>query len=293
MSKNPEDKFNKRRLRSSYISVVVSISLVLFVLGIFGMLVLNADEISRNFKENLAVNILIQDDAASAEVAKFQKSLQLEPFIKSVEFISKEEAAKELASILDEEFVEFLGYNPLHDAIDIRLKAEYVSAKKLAELEESYGELAFVQDVVYDKPLVEKMNRNLQTLSLFLIGGVILLALIAIALINSSIRLSIYSKRFLIKTMQLVGATKSFIRRPFIGRSLRHGIYGALIASLLMAALIYYLQKWIPGFKELQNPLDLLILGVGIFAAGILISMSCTFFALKKYLKLNTDQLYF
>lgn len=292
MSK-PADKYTRRRLRSSYLSVIVSISLVLFVLGIFGILLLNASNIARGVRENFAITLLLEDSAPEIEVRQFQKQLEFAPYVKSTEYISKEEAAEELKRDLDEEFVEFLGYNPLLNSIDIRLKAEFVNQEKLAELEEGFLAESFIQEVVYDKPLIQMMNENIERISLFLLGGSILLSLIAIGLINSSIRLSIYSRRFIIKTMQLVGATKTFIRMPFIWRSLRHGIYGSLVASVLLGLLLYYISQKIPGAGELQSALDMVILFSGIFVTGIVISLTCTFFALSKYLKLTTDQLYF
>ncbi len=227
------------------------------------------------------------------EVRQFQKRLEFEPYVKSTEYISKEEAAAELKEELDEEFVEYLGYNPLLNSIDIRLKAEYVNEEKLSEIEREFTAENFIREVVYDKPLIQMMNENIERIGIILLGGSILLSLIAIGLINSSIRLSIYSRRFLIKTMQLVGATKSFIRRPFIWRSLRHGIYGALVASALLSLLLYYLSIKIPGAGELQSAVDMVILFGSIFVSGITISLACTFFALVKYLKLTTDQLYF
>lgn len=288
-----EEKFNRRRLRSSYFSVVVSISLVLFVLGTFGALVLNANQVARHVKENFAVTVLLQNEAPPVAVRQFQKALELAPYVKSTEFISKEEAAQSLKEELNEEFIEFLGYNPLNNAIDVRLKADYVNEAQVQKLEKEFSAKSFVKEVVYDKPLIEKMNENIEDISLILIIGTLLLALVAIALINSSIRLAIFSRRFLIKTMQLVGATKGFIRKPFLLRSIRHGLYGGLIACGLLAILFYYAEQNIPGFTSLQSTLNFIILGASIFAAGLLISLSCTYFALKKYLKLKTDQLYY
>lgn len=290
---NLPDKYTRRRLRSAYLSVIVSISLVLFVLGIFGLLLINAGAMAKEVKENFAMLVLLDDNAQEVEVREFQKSLRLAPHVKSSEYISKEEAAEELKADLDEEFIDFLGYNPLLNGIDIRLNAEFVNETQLLALEEEYNKLEFVNEVVFDKPLIQKMNENIEKISLFLLLGGILLTLIAVALINSSIRLSIYSRRFLIKTMQLVGATKSFIRKPFIWRSLRHGLYGSIVACSLIGFLVYYLGTKRPEFAELQDILKLSLLFAAIFAGGLLISMSCTFFALRKYLKLTTDQLYF
>ncbi len=289
------DQFTRRRLRSSYISVVISISLVLLVLGIFGLLLVNAGTIATHVRENFSFTILLNDDAPEASVRQFQKSLELKPYVKSTEYISKEEAAAQLRESIEEDFVEFLGYNPLLNAIEIHLRANYANEEQLAYLESEFTQMDIVREVVYDKSLIQLVNKNIERIGLFLLAGCILLTLIAVGLINSSIRLSIYSRRFLIKTMQLVGATKSFIRKPFIWRSFRHGLYGALIAIALMVILLYYADQQIPYLflMELQNVQWLIILFAGVLVMGIFISMSCTFFALKKYLKLKTDQLYF
>ncbi len=292
MSKR-EDRFTKRRLRSSYFSVVISISLVLFVLGLFGVLILNTQEISRSVKEDFGITIILSEDASKAEVNQFFTTLQVAPYTSAVRIISKEDAAEELKKVLDEEFVDFLGYNPLRDGIELKLIAEELRLEKIESLKKEFEVLDYVSEVVYDKLLIEKMNDNLRMLSYGLLGGALLLSLIAIALINSSIRLAIYSKRFIIKTMQLVGATRGFIRRPFLMKSLLHGSIGAIVAMALLTLVLLYLRSYVPGLAEFQEPIQLIFLGVAILLAGLIISFSCTFFALRKYLKLKTDQLYF
>ncbi len=290
---NPAEKYTRRRLRSAYLSVVISIALVLFVLGVFGFLVLNANAIANQVRENFTITLLLSNEASEIEVRQFQKSLDVSDKVKNTRYISREEAAEELKAQLDEDFMDFLGYNPLQNSIEVRLNAAYVTEEWLAELEKDYGSKEFVSEVVYDKPLIQMMNDNIERIGLFLVGGSILLTLISVALINSSIRLSIYSRRFIIKTMQLVGATKSFIRKPYIWRSIRHGLLGSLLAIALLAASIFYLTQKVPDLASLQNPINLGILFGGIMVLGIIIAMSCTFFALKKYLNLTTDQLYF
>lgn len=292
MANNPE-KYTRRRLRSSYASVVISISLVLFVLGLFGLLLLNAESISKEVKENYAINLLLNDDASEVEVKQFQKSLDLSDYVKGSEYISKEEAAEELKSDLDEDFIAFLGYNPLLNSIELKLKADYVIPEKLKELEEEFTNNKLVKEVVYDKPLIQLMNDNIERIGLILIVGCILLSLIAIGLINSSIRLSIYSKRFLIKTMQLVGANKAFIQRPFVWKSFQHGLIGGIVSCSLIFGLLYYAVNNYPQIALINDSKLIAILFAGIILMGIFISMTCTFFALKKYLKLKTDQLYF
>jgi cell division transport system permease protein len=263
------------------------------VLGVFGLLLINAKTVSNHVRENFAITVLLKNDAQEIAVKQFQKSLELTEYVKTTEYVSKEEAATQLEQDLDEEFVDFLGYNPLLNSIDIRLQAEFVNEEQLTKLEEQYSKNSIVSEVVYDKPLIQLMNENIERIGIILLGGCILLALIAIGLINSSIRLSIYSKRFLIKTMQLVGANKTFIQGPFIWRSLRHGLIGGIISCGLIFLLVYYAGEKIPDLKELQNIQLTIALFTGIIITGIFISMTCTFFALKKYLKLKTDQLYF
>lgn len=266
---------------------------MLFVLGLFGLLILNTQEISRSVKENFSLTILLHEDASKAEVNQFFTTLQVAPYTRQVQIISKEDAAEELKETLDEDFVDFLGYNPLRDGIELRLKAEELKLERLEELQAEFEAKSFISEVVYDKLLIEKMNENLRLLSYGLLAGAVLLSLVSIALINSSIRLAIYSKRFLIKTMQLVGATKSFIRKPFLLKSVLHGSLGSLLAVGLLISVLLYAQSYIPGISEFQNIQQLILLGIGIVASGLVISFTCTYFALRKYLNLKTDQLYF
>lgn len=288
-----EERFNRRRLRSSYFSVVLSIALVLFLLGLFGLLFLNSQQISRSVKENFTISILLSEEASKLEVNDFFTSLQIAPYTREVKIISKEDAAAEMREILEEDFIDFLGYNPLRDGFELRLKAESLNEEFLAQLSKEFEAKSFVSEVSYDRLLITKMNENLQLLSYILFIGAVLIGLVAIALINSSIRLAIYSKRFLIKTMQLVGATRGFIRKPFLWKSLLHGSLGALVSIGFLALSLYYLVQYIPGLGEVQDPLYLIALAVGLFLFGLIISLSCTYFALRKYLNLKTDQLYF
>lgn len=287
------EKYKKRRLRSAYLSVVISIALVLYLLGIFGILVYKAQIIAREVKENFALTLLISNDASALEVKQFQKKLSLASYVKSTEYVSKEEAAEELQGTLEEDFVDFLGYNPLMNAIDIHLQAEYVDEAKIKELEQSVFNQSFVHEIVYDKDLVTQMNANIKRIGLILIGGSLLLALISITLINNSIRLSIYSSRFIIKTMQLVGATKSFVRRPFITKSMLQGVWGSVVAFGLLLLTVYYANKYVEELAAWQDYILWAILFGALLLIGLLISTSCTFFALRKYLKIKPDQLYF
>lgn len=287
------EKYKKRRLRSAYLSVVISIALVLYLLGIFGVLVYQAQTIAREVRENFALTLLLSNDASALEVKQFQKKLSLSTAVKSTEYVSKEEAARELEGTLEEDFVDFLGYNPLLNAITLNLQAEFVSEEKIGTLEKTLLNKAFVQEIVYDRDLVAQMTANIRRIGLILIGGSLLLALISITLINSSIRLSIYSSRFIIKTMQLVGATKSFVRKPFIYKSILQGVWGSVVAFGLVLVTLFYANKYLETLTLWQDYILWAVLFAGLLLLGLLISTSCTFFALRKYLKIKPDQLYF
>lgn len=287
------DRFNRRRLRSSYASVVVSISLVLFLLGVLGLLLLNAGQVAKMVKERFAVQVILSEDIPELDRMTMQKELALANYVKSVRFVPKEEAAQELAHQLEEDFVQFLGYNPLQDAFDLRLNAAYVTPAQLVLIERDLDALEYVDDVLYDKPLLELMSENIRRVGIGLLFGSALLMLISIALINSSIRLAIYSRRFLIKTMQLVGATPGFIRRPFLQRGLLHGLLGAIVASAMLGGLLSLLFEQLPDLQQILHPLHYLITFAALLLTGLFISWICTYFAVRRYLSLKTDQLYY
>jgi len=283
----------RRKLRSSYFTTIISIALVLFVLGIIGLLLLNANRLSTYVKENLGFTILLKDNARNAEVKRLEKLLTTSDFIKSTEYIDKDRAAKELQDELGEDFVDFLGYNPLLSSIDVKLYAEYTSPDSIAKIEKMLLEFPQIKEVYYQKNLVHLVHKNVNRISLVLSIFAILLLTIAIALINNTIRLSVYSKRFLIRTMQLVGATKGFIRKPFLARGIMHGFMGAAIAIVLLSGLIYVTSKELSEVVGFQN-LDLIFILFGlVILLGILITFVSTYFSVNKYLRLSTNELYF
>lgn len=292
MSKSFE-KYQKRRLRSSYLSVIISISLVLFLLGLLGLLVLNTKKVSNYFKEKAAITLFLKNDVEKEGILNLQASIDKEPFTKGTKFISKEEAANIYKKENGEDFMNFLGYNPLQNAIDIYVKADYVTPDKMSEIENKYKANQFVSDISYDKPLIDLLTKNVKRISLFVLIFSTLATLIVIVLINSSIRLSVYSKRFTIKTMQMVGATKQFIRKPFIWRSVRLGIAGAVLALIELAAVIYYFNNHFPEFSLIEDRIELAILFGAIFFIGIFITWFSTFFATQRFLNLRTDELYY
>ena len=286
------NKFERRRLNTSYFSVVVSISLVLFMLGMVGLILLQANKLSNYVKENIGISIYIKDDVNEADIKRLQKSLDASKYVKYTDYVDKQEAATRLQEDLGEDFIDFLGYNPLSTSIDVYLKAEYANPDSVQMIEQSWLDNPKVKEVEYQKNLLSIVNENVRKISLLLSGFAILLLIIAVALINSTIRLAIYSKRFLIRSMQLVGATQSFIRKPFVNQGIVHGLYGALIALVLLAGVIYYAQSEMPEVFDMQDVETFAVLFVIVVLLGMFISWLSTTFAVNRYLKLKTDQLY-
>jgi len=214
-------------------------------------------------------------------------------YTKEALYVSKEEAAEYMKAQNGEDFMDFVGYNPLKNSIEVYLNADFVTTEKLTEITESLSNKAFVEDIRYDNDLVELMNENVKKITLWVLIISGLFTLIAVLLINSSIRLAVYSKRFIIKTMQMVGATKTFIRRPFVWKSVQLGIIGALVALAGMAVVLYYLDITFPELELLRNTITIVSLFVGIFLLGIVITWISTFIATQRFLNLKTDQLYY
>ena len=287
------EKYQKRRLISSYFSVVLSISLVLFLLGLLGLLVLNTKKVADHFKEKIALTIYLKDSAKEVEITQLKQSLALAEYTKSAEYVSKEQAAEEHSETIGENFMEFLGYNPLQNSIDVYLLADYVSSAQLEEITNEISTKDFVEEIVYDKPLIALLNDNVKKISFWVLIISAIFTLIAVLLINSSIRLSVYAKRFTIKTMQMVGATKKFIRRPFIWKSVRLGILGSILAMIGMAVVLYFLNKNFAELQLIEDKILLIGLFVFIFLMGVFITWISTFFATQRFLNLRTDELYY
>ncbi|MDO1501809.1 permease-like cell division protein FtsX [Winogradskyella maritima] len=287
------DSYQKRKLVSSYISVVISIALVLFLLGCLGLLVINSKKVADHFKEQVVMTIYINDTAKEVEVNQLKKSLAMADYSKEAVYVSKEDAAELMKAENGEDFMNFLGFNPLKNSIDVFLKADFVTSEKLTEISDELTQKDFVEEVRYDNDLVELMNDNVKKISLWVLIISALFTLIAVLLINSSIRLAVYSKRFIIKTMQMVGATKTFIRRPFIWQSVKLGIVGAIVALIGMAVVLYYSDQTFPELQLLQNTVLIIALFIGIFILGVIITWISTFIATQRFLNLKTDQLYY
>jgi cell division transport system permease protein len=283
----------KRKLRSSYATTIISISLVLFLLGIIGFLYLNANRQSGYVKENLGVTILINDNAREAEVVRLQKVLNAAAYVRIAEYINKDQAAETLQEELGEDFVDFLGYNPLLASIEVKLAADWANPDSMARIEAQINSFPQVKEVYYQKNLLDAIHENVKRITIVLAIFSLLLLLIAIALINNTIRLSVYSRRFLINTMQLVGATRGFIRKPFLLKSMLHGLAGATVAIVLLSIFIYGLSNEMYGVIGFSNIVLIAVLFLIVIGIGIFITFISTFFAVNKYLRLKTDQLYY
>ena len=286
------DKFQKRRLISSYFSVVLSVFLVLFLLGILGLFVINSKKLSDDFKEEIAMTVFFKNEANDSIINAFKDELKTAKFVKSSVYVTKEEAAKTHTDVIGEDFMTFLGANPLQNSFDIYLNADYIDLNNISKIENKLRNNLMVSDVIYDKQLVNLVNDNIKKVSLWILIISAFLAVVAVLLINSSMRLSIYSNRFIIKTMQMVGATKSFIRKPFIWRSIKLGLIGSILAVLALIGTLIYLNNSYPNLGILDDPLMISLVLLGVLTAGILITWISTFFATQRFLNLRTDDLY-
>lgn len=286
------DKFQKRRLISSYFSVVLSIFLVLFLLGILGLFVINSKRLSDNFKEEIAMTVFFKNESNDTVLKAFGEELKTAKFAKSFVYVTKEEAAAQHKDVIGEDFMQFLGVNPLQNSFDIHLKADYVVNDSIAKIENRLQKNAMIADIVYDKQLVTLVNDNVKNISMWILIVSGIFAFVSVLLINSSMRLSIYANRFIIKTMQMVGATKSFIRKPFITRSIILGIIGSVLAIIALLGVLIYIETNFPNLGILQDKMLIGLVLLAVLVLGIVISWISTFFATQRFLNLRTDDLY-
>ena len=286
------DKFQKRRLISSYFSVVLSVFLVLFLLGLLGLFIINSKRLSDNFKEDIVMTVFFKSEANDTIFKAFETEMKSGRYAKDYNFVSKEKAAKEHEKTLGENFTEFLGANPLYNSYDIHLKADYVTNIGFSRMESEIRKNPMVADVVYDKQLITLVNDNVKRISMWvlIISGIF--AFISILLINSSLRLSIYANRFIIKTMQMVGATKAFIRKPFVTRSIILGVIGSVLAILALIGVLVYVSTNYPALDIFKDQLLTVLVLLGVLVLGVLITWIGTHFATQRFLNLRTDDLY-
>lgn len=287
------DTLAKRRVKTSSITVVVSLALVLFMLGLLGLVVLNARKLSKHIKENIGFQVILKDTTTAAQIDALQQEITAAPFAKSINHITKEQAAEKLKEDLGEDFISFLGYNPLLSTLDVKLNEDYAHSDSLIGIEKGLLQKAYVKEVVYHKDMIKQVNENAKVVSLYILIFSGLLMIVAIALINNTIRLSIYSQRFLIRTMYLVGATRVFISKPFIFKGIRQGIIAGILAGALLAGFLVVSTNYIPDLLQLQDENMLAVLFGGIILLGIFISGVSAMFSVMRYLRLKTSDLYF
>lgn len=286
------EKDQKRRLISSYFSVVISIALVLFLLGILGIIVINAKFISKEFKEKVVLTIYLEDSSKQSEINQLKNNLLLSKFVKTTKFISKESAAEFMKLEYGQDFLDEIGYNPLKNSFEVNFMADFVTTKRLDSISNQVIKKRFVEDVKYDKDLVSLVNSNVNRISFWILITCGIFTLIAVLLINSSIRLAVYSKRFSIKTMQMVGATKKFIRKPFILRNILLGIFGSILAIFGNIVFLYYVNISFPELQIMKQLFEITYMFVVLFFIGIFISWLSTYWATQRFLNLKTNELY-
>ncbi len=282
----------RSRYGTNFISSILSTGLVLFLLGLMGAIILHGNQLAKHVRENIMVTVMLKDNIKEADIFSLQKTLDSNPMVLSTLVVTPEEAAKRLISDTGEDFISFLGYIPLPPSIDVHVKSEYANSGSLEKLENELKKFSIVKDVYYDKDLTVVINDNIGKITFILIFIALLLLLITIVLINNTMRLHIYSRRFLIKSMLLVGATHAFIRKPFLGRGFWIGIAGSLLAIGLLILSIRFFQQQIPDLKNIFD-LDTFAILIGVLIiSGILISVVSTAVAVKKYVRLDQDSLY-
>jgi cell division transport system permease protein len=287
------DKYSKRRVASSSITTIISLSLVLFLLGLLGLIVLSAQKVADHVKENIGFQVYLNDDAKEVDINRLQKTMDARPYRLKTEYISKDKAYELYKKDVGDDFLRTLDFNPLPACIDMRMRAGYANNDSIAWIKKELLENPIVKEFNYQESLVDLVNTRIGAVTLYFIIFIAILMVIAIALINNTIRLAIYSKRFLIRTMLLVGATQGFIRKPFIWQGILQGIYGAIAGCGLLIGAIYFLLKLIPDLLQVVDSQLFLSLFVLVVLMGIVISWASTSLAVRKYLRLKTDDLYY
>ena len=276
-----------------FITSSISTTLVLLLLGLVVFFVLGAHNLSVYVKENINFSILISDDMKESDILKLQKKLDKEPFVKETEYISKKQALREQTEAMGTDPQEFLGYNPFTASIEIKLHSDYANSDSIAKIEKKIKRNTNIQEVLYQKDLIDAVNDNIRNISLMLLGLAVILTFISFALINNTIRLTIYSKRFLIHTMKLVGASWSFIRRPFLRRNFWIGVLSAVMADAVLWGAAYWLVSYEPELIRVITPEVMLLVSVAVLVFGVLITWLCALLSINKYLRMKASTLYY
>ncbi len=286
-----EPQIRKRR-KVSYLASIISISMVLFMLGLFGIILINGNKLSNHLLENFQLTIFFREDASAIEIKKITAQIETGTYTKKVVYVSKEDAAKQFAAEIGQDFVSFLGFNPLLPSVELFVKATYANAESIQQIETEIKRNKAVQEIVYQKSIIEEIHKNINTIGAILITICGIFLIIAVTLINNTIRLNLYARRFIIKSMQMVGATHWFIIRPFAIKSILHGLYGGLLAIVLLAGLLYWIPFFIPNIQSLYDNTQFAILFLVVIIVGIIISMVSSMISTNRYLRVKIDDLY-
>ena len=287
-----ENRLIRRRLAGAWLSTVISISLVLLLVGVAGLLVANARSVSDYFKENMQVSVLMKQEVGDDEAMEYVSDLDAKPFIKSTTFVSREQGAKEMTDLLGEDFLNVFEAAPIPVSVDVTLKADYVSSDSLEVVKNEIMKSPLVDEVVYQQSLVDKLNTNLRKISMVLGVFIVLLLFISFVLINNTVRLNVFSRRFTIPTMRLVGATKSFIRAPFLVQAVFQGLFSALLATLMLVGILFFVRSEFAQLFEVFR-LDMLLIVIGVeILAGVLICVVSTALVVGRLVSLSKDELY-
>ena len=293
MSVSDNNKIMRRRLANAYLSSVISISLVLLLVGIASMLLVNAKSVSDYFKENMQVSVMMKQNVSEDAALTFKTKLDKERYIKSSLFVSKEQGRREMADMLGEDFLDVFETSPIPVSIDVTLDAEYVSADSLEVVRAEIAKSPLVDEVVYQRSLVDALNANLSKISLIMGVFIALLLFISYVLINNTVRLSVFARRFTIHTMKLVGATKNFIRAPFLVQSAFQGIFAAMISIVVLVGILFFVKsEFAQLFEVFRLELLLLVMGI-VLVSGLVICVSSTYFVVGKLVSLKKDELYY
>lgn len=279
-------------LFSSRLTSIISISLVLFLIGVTTLISLLANDLTTYVRENLTLSIVLKDNVKLADIQKLQKTLDASPYTNTTEYIDKETAAKELAEELGQDPTDFLGYNPLLGSLEMTLKSDYANNDSIAIIESSLQKLPQVKEVIYQKDLIDTINQNVRRISGILVGLSLLLFLISYALINNTVRLTIYAERFLINTMQLVGATGSFIRKPFLKRAIITGVISSILAMGILSSILFLIRSEISQLLSAESLNALLISFIVMIGMGVAITVFSTYHSVNRFLTLSIDDLY-
>lgn len=288
-----ESNILNRRLIHSYLSSIISIALVLFFVGVAGLVAANARSVSNFFKENMKISAVLELEATDEEAASFAKNLEKEKYVKTTDIISKEQGVKEMKALLGDDFLDVFDVNPIPISIDVQINAQYFSNDSISVIEAKLREMPLVDDVTYQKSLVDLLNANLEKIGMAMAIFIALLLFISFVLINNTVRLNVYSKRFTIHTMRLVGATKNFISKPFVGQAFFQGMISGSVAVLALIGILYLIRN---EFNQLFVLFDLKMLAyvlAGVIALGIIICMASTFFVVRRLVSLTNDELYY